>query len=135
MEKVLLVDDEPEILRSLTRYLREDFEILTAESAREALEVYERENPSVVVTDIRMPGMDGIELMRQVKSLQGDGEFIVVTGHGDMSAAQEAMEMGAVDFLLKPIDVGKLLDSIAEALAKLKKKRGILQHFEGTDLP
>lgn len=130
MEKVLVVDDEVEILNILTKYLKDDYEILTASSGQEGIDVFEREKPPVIITDIKMPGMDGIELMRRVKAMDGDAEVIVITGHGDMEIAIESLRLGAVDFLLKPIDFDDLERAIARALDKLQTKREMLSYID-----
>ena len=131
MEKVLLVDDEPDILSTIKLYLEDRYEILTAENGRDALTIFKIEKPSVIVTDIRMPGMSGIELMRQVKAMEGDAEVIVITGHGDMETAVEALRLGAVDFLVKPVDIERLETGIIKGLTKLKKKKDILGYIDG----
>lgn len=123
MERILVVDDEIEILKKLKKYLEDDYEILTASDGQEGLETFKRERPPVVITDIKMPGMDGIELMRRVKAMDGDAEIIVITGHGDMEVAIESLKLGAVDFLLKPIDLDELDAAINRALEKLNTKR------------
>ena len=129
MEKILVVDDEPEILRKLKRYLEDDYEILTAENGQEGLATFECEKPSVIITDIKMPGMDGIELMRTIKEMDGDAEVIVVTGHGDMENAVQSLRLGAVDFLLKPVDLDDLENAILRALEKLNTKRDMLDYM------
>ena len=126
MEKILVVDDEVEVLRKLKKYLEDDYNILTAENGQAGLDTFERERPSVIITDIKMPGMDGIEFMRRVKAMDGDAEVIVITGHGDMEIAIQSLKLGAVDFLLKPVDLDELEKAINRALDKLQTKLRIL---------
>ena len=130
MGKILLVDDEVDILRVLRRYLQDEHEILTAESARDALRIFAKEKPDVIVTDIRMPGMTGIEMMRRIKSTAADAEFIIVTGHGDLETTTTALELGAADFILKPVDIERLRESISKAINGLKMKDDIINHFQ-----
>ena len=131
MDKILVVDDEVEILRTVTTYLQDEYVILTAENAQDAMTTFKKEKPAVIITDVRMPGMSGIELMRRIKSMDGDAEFIVITGHGDKTTATEAIRLGAVDFLLKPVDIERLENSINTALERSRKKRDILEYVEG----
>ena len=130
MEKLLVVDDEVEILNILTKYLKDDYAIFTASNGQEGINIFERERPPVIITDIKMPGMDGIEFMRIVKSMDGDAEVIVITGHGDMEIAIESLRLGAVDFLLKPIDFDDLERAITRALDKLQTKKEMLAYID-----
>jgi DNA-binding NtrC family response regulator len=130
-QKVLVVDDEVDILSTVKLYLKDNYEILTAENAREALLIFQSEKPAVIITDIRMPGMSGIELMRRVKSAENnDAEVLVITGHGDMDIAVQAVRLGAVDFLVKPIDMKRLKLAVKRALEKAEMKRGILEYID-----
>ena len=114
----------PQIVVSLSPlYMNE---VMTAENAFEGMEILQRERPTVIVTDIRMPKMDGIEFMRRAKAMDGDVEIIVITGHGDMDVAIEALRLGAVDFLLKPVDIEDLQKAINCALDKLATKASCL---------
>ena len=129
--KVLVVDDEVDILSTVKLYLKDKYEVLTAENARDALLLVESEKPAVIITDIKMPGMSGIELMRRVKSKENnDAEILVITGHGDMETAVEAVRLGAVDFLVKPIDTKRLKLAVKRALEKAEMKRGILEYID-----
>lgn len=126
MSKILVVDDEPQVLATIKKYLQDEYEVTTAEDARAAIAVFQREMHSVVITDIRMPGIDGIELMRRVKGMGRDVEVIILTGHGDMQTAIESLRLGASDFLVKPIDVDSLKKAIQAAMDKLARKDRIL---------
>ena len=95
MEKILIVDDEIDVLMVLRKYLQDEYEVVEAINGRQALEVCEREKPSVIITDIRMPGMDGIEFMRKLKERGEHAEVIAVTGHGDAELGEESMRLGA----------------------------------------
>ena len=95
-ERILLVDDEVEILEKLKECLEDDYEILTAQTGQEGIDTFEREHPSVIIADIRMPGMDGIELMKRIKGTDKDAEFIVITGHGETETAIQSVKLGAL---------------------------------------
>jgi YesN/AraC family two-component response regulator len=125
MEKILIVDDEVDILRVIRKYLQGDYNILTAVEGRGALEIFKKEKPTVMVTDIRMPGMDGIELIRRVREMSREVEIIAITGHGDVQLSHESLRVGASDCLLKPIDVSMLEDSIDRALERFRGRRGV----------
>lgn len=103
-KKLLLVDDEADILEVLGLYLQDlGYVVVTAGNGREGLEVFQRERPSIVLTDIRMPGLDGIGLLREVKSLDPETEVIMITGHGDLDTAIQSLKHEATDFITKPI--------------------------------
>lgn len=104
MNRLLLIDDEPDILRVLSRSLRADgYEVLTAQNGEEGLAVFQKERPAIVITDIKMPGIDGIEVLKTIKTVDADAEVIMVTGHGDIDNAIESIKYGASDFINKPI--------------------------------
>lgn len=104
--RVLIVDDEVELCQTQKMILEElwdNYIVSTAYSGVQALPVFENEDIDVLVTDIRMPEMDGIELMKQVKQINNDIQVIVLTGHGDLDNAIEALRLGAYNYLTKPV--------------------------------
>jgi CheY-like chemotaxis protein len=113
--KVLMVDDE-EKFRSTTQKIlnRRGFDTLLAGSGEEALERL-TEKPDVVVLDIKMPGMDGHETLREIKKRRPDLPVIMLTGHGAMPSAREALKHGASDYLTKPCDIDLLAGKIVDA--------------------
>ena len=113
--KVLMVDDE-EKFRSTTRKIlnRRGFDTLLAGSGREALDKL-KEDPDVVVLDIKMPDMDGHETLQEIKKRRPDLPVIMLTGHGAMPSAQEALKQGANDYLTKPCDIDLLASKIVDA--------------------
>ena len=124
MPKILLIDDEADILRVLSMSLRADgYEVVTALSGEEGLAVFEKESPDLVLTDIKMPGMDGIEVLKRIKSLSDEPEVIIITGHGDIDSAIEALQFGASDFINKPVRDKALAISLKRALEKIDIKR------------
>ena len=102
--RLLVVDDKPSFLSLFQKIAGDRMEVHVASSAAKALGVLALESFDVVVTDIRMPGIDGMELLRQLKERAPDVEVIVVTGYGTIPQAVKAMQIGAYSYLTKPID-------------------------------
>ncbi len=115
--KVLIVDDEEDILRLLSRALsKSGFEALSTSSALEAL-VLIQDNPiSLVITDIRMPGMDGLDLIKQMQEINPDIPIVVITGYGDFSTASSALGRGAFYFLNKPFNIKTVVDVVNKGM-------------------
>jgi len=133
MEKLLLIDDEPDILRVLSISLKADgYEVIPANSGAEGLEAFETEKPEIVLTDIKMPGMDGIEVLKKVKALNPDAEVIIITGHGDIENAIEALKYGASDFINKPVRDEALAIALQRAREKLDIRKQLKEYT--TDL-
>ena len=120
---VMLVDDETQFLEITQKRLSmRNVTIETAGSAEEALEkLAAHETLDVVVLDMKMPGMDGIEALRQIKKDYPLVEVIMLTGHGTMETAIKAMKKGAFDFLVKPLDIEELLQTIEAATQKKRE--------------
>jgi len=115
---VHVIDDDEALRESLTFLLNTaHFEVRTYESAQSFLDALPRAAPGCIITDMRMPGMTGLDLLRRVKSLEAGFPVIVVTGHGDVPLAVEAMKLGAVEFLEKPFDDDTLLAAVRAALS------------------
>jgi two-component system, NtrC family, sensor kinase len=122
MSKILLIDDEKAIIRLLSMSLRSDgHEVFTALSGKQGLTVFQKEEPEVVLTDINMPGMDGIEVLKRIKSMQPDAEVVIITGHGDIDNAIEALKFGASDFINKPVRD----EVLSVALQRAEEKRAM----------
>jgi PAS domain S-box-containing protein len=129
--KILVIDDEEANVRVLSISLRSDgFEVVTAYSGEEGLEVFKTESPELVLTDIKMPGMDGIEVLQKIKALDPDAEVIIITGHGDIDNAIEALKFGASDFINKPIRDEVLSVSIQRAQEKRYIKRKLREYTD-----
>jgi DNA-binding NtrC family response regulator len=123
----LVVDDDPKNLELLAvKLTQEGYRVITAQSGKDALEAIKLEKPDLVLLDIRMPEIDGMEFMRQIKKLDDDIEVIVLTGSTSIENAVKALRYdGAFDFLTKPLEnVDQLINSVREALQKhrLQKK-------------
>ena len=129
MNRILLIDDEPDILRLLSMSLRADgYDVLTALSGEEGLRVFAKEKPQIVLTDIKMPGMDGIEVLKKIKQDYDEPEVIIITGHGDIDLAIEALQFGASDFINKPVKDRALAVSLKRALEKIDIKRQLKEY-------
>jgi len=117
MPKVYVIDDDAAMRDSLNFLLdAANFEVALFESATNFLEVLPRLDFGCVISDIRMPGIDGIELLRQMKLLDSRFPIVIITGHGDVPLAVEAMKLGAVDFLEKPFEDDRLIGIIEAAI-------------------
>jgi two-component system response regulator FixJ len=116
---VYVIDDDQAVLHSLTLLLRtERYTVRTHESARTFLETIRQDDSGCVVTDVRMPGIDGLDLLAMMKERRISMPVIVITGHGNIPLAVTAMKRGAVDFFEKPLDGKALLASIRAALTR-----------------
>jgi len=116
---VLVVDDEPAIVDSLQKILeRESLRVLTAGSGGEALDIVRREAIWVLLTDLMMPGMSGMDLLRASKSVAPETETVLMTAYGTVENAVEAMKQGAYDFVTKPIKRAHLVRVVGKALEK-----------------
>ncbi len=129
MTKVLVVDDE-ESIRNLMRMTLEldGYEVLLAEDGPTGLRMFEKESPDVVLLDVRLPGMDGIEVLTRAKALDPDAEVIIITGHGDMEMATECLRREASNFLTKPLSEEILSISLKRSLEKVALKRKVKQY-------
>ena len=108
--KILVVDDEESILKALKKdFEQEGYEVMIASSGEEAVEIIQAQHFDMVVTDLSMPGMDGIAVLTKAKKKNPDIGGIILTGYGDMTSAIEALRLGADDYLLKPCDTEELL--------------------------
>ena len=118
-EKVLLVDDEEEFVETLAERMRSrGMEVATSNSGGDALDLIDQEPYDVVVLDLQMPGMDGLEALARIKRRQPDIQVVLLTGHATVEKGVEAMKQGALEFLEKPIDLSKLSEVIHNAKAE-----------------
>ena len=129
MAKLLFIDDEESVRKVFSMSLRkEGYEVLTAENGEKGLEVFMRENPPIALVDIKMPGMDGIEVLRRIKEINPETEVIIITGHGDMDSAIKALKLDASDFLTKPISDEALSVALKRAQKKIKLKQQLKEY-------
>ena len=124
--KVLLIDDEEAIRRVVSIALADEgYQMLTAADGESGLRLCKEESPQIVITDIRMPGMDGIEVLQRVKDEDPDKEVIVITGFGDMGLAVKALQADASDFVTKPIENEALLVALERAQNRYTNRRAL----------
>ncbi len=131
--RLLIVDDETSLCELIKRALERmspQYEISTTNSGEDALKILEGEEFDVLITDIRMPGIDGMELLERASALQTELQTIVITGHGDLDYAIKALRMGAINFIKKPISFEILHFSIQKGIEKLELKRKLQENEE-----
>jgi len=128
---ILLVDDEAGIRTVLGISLADmGYQVVTAENGRDALNIFKKQMPSIVLTDIKMPEMDGIELLRRIKELSPDTEVIMITGHGDMELAIKSVKYAATDFVAKPINDEILDIALQRAQERIATRRQLNEYTQ-----
>ena len=128
---VLLVDDEVEFLETLVKRMKKrNVNVFGVKSGEEALKFLEQNPLDVVVLDVRMPGMDGIETLREIKKRHPLVEVIMLTGHANMEVAVQGMELGAFDYLMKPMDIDELLYKVQDAQKKKSLQEDKIKNME-----
>jgi len=132
--KLMLVDDEEGVRRFLGLSLMDlGYEVKTAENGQAALELFDEFHPDIVFTDIKMPVMDGIELLKSIKAQSPDTEVIMITGHGDLDLAIQALKFDASDFITKPINNDVLEVSLERARERYCMKRQLREYTENLE--
>ncbi|MDY6970712.1 MAG: response regulator [Thermodesulfobacteriota bacterium] len=120
--KIMLVDDEERFLSTTKKLLaRKGHDIFTATGGADALEQLRIHSIHVVILDVKMPGMDGIETLKAIKRIYPMVEVIMLTGHGTVDSAVEGLKSGATDYLTKPTDVNDLIEKAEEAFEKRQR--------------
>jgi DNA-binding NtrC family response regulator len=120
-KSILIVDDELGVRESLTMILKPNYQIYTAMDGREALQSIQKDKIDLVALDLKMPGLSGIDVLRQIKKNDPDIEVIVITANGTPQNVQEASRYGAGDFITKPFNVPGLMNSINTSLERRNK--------------
>ena len=121
MSKILIIEDEASIRRVLTKILTEENETYQVEEAEDGSKGYEKiaqNDYDLVLCDIKMPKMDGVELLQEVKKIKPEIPIVMISGHGDMETAIQTMRLGAFDYISKPPDLNRLLNTVRNALDK-----------------
>ena len=121
MSKILIIEDEEPIRRVLVRILSDEdssFEIQEASDGKKGIDLIKKESFDLVLCDIKMPKIDGIELLQRTRKTNTSLPFIMLTGHGNIETAVESMKLGAYDFISKPPDLNRLINSVRNALEK-----------------
>ena len=122
--KLLLIDDEEGIRKVFSISLgREGYQVFTAASGAEGLNLFHREKPQIVITDLKMPGLDGIDVLRRIKEQSPATEVIILTGHGDMDSAIQALQLDASDFITKPVRNEALGLALRRADERISRRR------------
>ncbi len=117
-KSVLIVDDEESVRESLRQILKPFYEVRTASCGEEALQCVKGETIDLVTLDLRMPGMSGMEILREIRKVKDDIEVIIITAHADPANAGEAVFYGAGDFILKPFDVSDVTAKVSRSLER-----------------
>lgn len=121
MPKILVIEDEEAIRRVLNKILTEQdaaYDVFTVENGLDGLQEIEKQHFDLILCDIKMPKMDGIEVLQNIKSRQPDLPVIMLSGHGDLETAVETMRLGAFDYISKPPDLNRLMNTIGHALSR-----------------
>jgi len=142
MSRILVIDDERSIRNTLKDILEfEKYQVEVAEDGFKALEMIKVTDYDVVLCDIKMPGMDGIEVLQKIEEMKPDTPVVMISGHGNIDTAVESIKKGAFDFIEKPLDLNRLLITLRNAMDKsnlitetkvLRKKAGIRYEMVGT---
>jgi two-component system response regulator (stage 0 sporulation protein F) len=117
--KILVVDDEPNMAQLLAEYLTEQgYQVVMAHGGIEALAKIDLEKPQVILLDVRMPGMDGVEVLRRIRSFDTEVGILMISANDDIDLAKQTIEMGAFDYTLKPVDFAYLSRAVDTMMAR-----------------
>jgi two-component system, NtrC family, response regulator AtoC len=123
-QSILLVDDDVEVLAVLGKFFgREGWQVSRATDAQTCADIYERDKPDVVVLDLDLPGLSGLKLLEVLRARDADATIIMLTGHGDIETAVEAMQLGAENFLTKPVELQHMKAAAERAYEKVELRR------------
>src|SRR5271169_4708642 len=129
MSKLLLIDDEEDVRYSFQRIFDSpEIELATASSGEEGLKVIPKLKPDLVLMDVRMGGMNGLETLRRIRAANPKQLVILMTAYGTTQTTIEAMKLGAYDYLLKPFDIAKLKEVIANALKAARDMKQVVSY-------
>src|SRR5687768_11621810 len=129
MDKLLLIDDEADVQYSFRRIFDSpEIELTTASSGEEGLKIIPKLKPDLVMMDVRMGGINGLETLRRIRQFDGKLPVIMMTAYGTTQTAIEAMKLGAYDYLLKPFDVPKLKELVANALKAARDMKQVVSY-------
>jgi response regulator RpfG family c-di-GMP phosphodiesterase len=134
---ILVVDDEIGPRESLRMILKPIYEVHTASNGQEALEFINRKKIDLVTLDLKMPGISGIDVLREIKKLQDDIEVVIITGYGTLTNAIEAIRYGAVDFISKPFNVAEIIAIVSKSVERRNfnlKIKNLIQKIKGLRL-
>lgn len=121
--KLLVIEDDPSVLASLTLCLRAGYEIVSASTVRSGIRKFKKLRPSLVLLDLRLPDGDGLNALREIRRGGSATPVIILTGYASMGSVEEALRLGASDYLHKPFSVSTLRQRVAELLAAAGRKK------------
>ena len=128
--KILVIDDEKPTLSMFKLFLTAyGYEVFTAEEGEKGLALFKKVSPEIVFTDIKMPGIDGLEVLRRIRQTNIAAEVIIITGHGDMGKALAALDLNASDFINKPVERQALNSALARAEKRIEVSRNLPFEF------
>jgi len=131
MMTILLVDDEERLLETTKKLFEKmNIQVFTAQSGQQALNMVETHGVDVIFLDVKMPGFDGMQTLREIKRINPLAEVIILTGHATMEDAVEGLKLGAMDFLIKPLSMKEMLKKAEEAFEKVKRHSVLLQSMK-----
>lgn len=131
---ILIVDDEAGPRESLRMILKPIYKIYTAANGKEALALIQKENIDLVTLDLNMPGLSGIDVLKEIKKIRSDVEVIIITGYGTLKNAQEVIRYGAGDFISKPFNVADIISIISKSFERRTynlKINNLIQQIKG----
>lgn len=124
--KILIIDDEKFITKSIKQHLeKEGCEVMTAETGEEGIETFKADSPDVILLDLNMPGIGGIETLRSLRKLSSDIIVIIITAHGDIETAVSTIKLGAYDFVEKPFELNRISVLVKKAMETVHLKREV----------
>ena len=119
--RILIVEDEPISLEMLSKTLKEDYDVLTADNGKKGFELYKKFNPHIIISDLNMPIMNGIELIQKIRELDQNSKIIITTFKNDVQTLLQATELKLFKYLIKPIDFTTLKNIIEESIEELNR--------------
>lgn len=131
---ILVVDDEKDLCDRIKREMeKEGYHVAVAYTGSECLEYFKKSRVDVLIADIRMPGMSGLEMLERCRDINSNFVSIIITGHGDHETAKRSLKLGAFDYLKKPLSLDELITAVKKGIERLNELRGIsaLKEEEG----
>ena len=133
--RVLIVDDEDNFRETfIKRLTKRELNVTGAESGEKALQILDKQLFDVVILDVKMPGMDGVETLREMKRMRPLMEVIMLTGHSTVESAIDGMKLGAFDYIMKPADLDELLEKMSQAYEKKRAHEQKIQESRLSEL-
>ena len=131
MTRILLVDDEWDVCDFMMRFFEErNFEVLTAQSGSDAISIAEKARPNIILLDIRMKDMSGIEVLKGIKRINSDSKVVMVTCVDDLGAMKEAKDLGAAAYITKPLVLNDLMEVVLGSLGRHRNFFNFGRHFK-----